>query len=50
MLTDTNKAYFFDFNQGLIEFSYFSIDKSWCSLTSQSLNNLFTSGYMVMTL
>ena len=44
-LTDTNKAYFFDFNQGLIEFGHFSIDKPWCSLTSQSLNNLFTSGY-----
>ena len=44
-LTDTNKNYFFDFNQGLIEIADFKNDKPWCSLTTQTLKNLFTSGY-----
>ena len=44
-LTDLNKNYFFDFNKGLIEYDDFTPNKPWCSLTSQSLNNLFSSGY-----
>ena len=44
-LTDLNKTFFFDFDQGLIETNNFSDHKPWCSLSSQSLNNLFISGY-----
>ena len=44
-LTDINKTYFFDFNKGLIEISDFNEDNAWCSLTTQTLNNLFSSGY-----
>tara|TARA_B100000780_G_scaffold273569_1_gene237315 strand:- start:173 stop:1471 length:1299 start_codon:yes stop_codon:yes gene_type:complete len=44
-LTDLNKNYFFDFNNGLVEHVDLNTNKPWCSLTSQSLNNLFTSGY-----
>ena len=44
-LTDLNKNYFFDFNKGLVISDDFNPNKPWCSLTSQSLNNLFISGY-----
>lgn len=44
-LTDTNKIYLFDFDKGLRETTVFDPKKPWCSLTSQSLNNLFSSGY-----
>ena len=44
-LTDLNKNYFFDFNKGLVLSGDINSNKPWCSLTSQSLNNLFTSGY-----
>ena len=47
-LTDIDKTYLFDFDQGLIPIDDFdNIDdiKPWCSLTTQTLNNLFSSGY-----
>ena len=44
-LTDINKTYLFNFEKGLIEIEDLTPDKPWCALTSQSLNNLFTSGY-----
>lgn len=44
-LTDINKTYFFNFDEGLVEIDNFSTNKPWCSLTSHSLNNLFISGY-----
>ena len=44
-LTDINKTYFFDFNKGLVEIDDFNNDNPWCSLSTQSLNNLFSSGY-----
>lgn len=46
-ITDTNKIYFFSFKTGLIEVKFFDDrnDKAWCSMTSQTLNNLFKSGY-----
>ena len=44
-LTDLNKTYLFSFNKGLVETNASYTDKPWCSLSSQSLINLFTSGY-----
>ena len=44
-LKDLNKTFFFDFTNGLVEINDFTSNQPWCSLTSQSLNNLFTSGY-----
>jgi hypothetical protein len=44
-LTDLNQTYLFSFDNGLVETNDPYIGKSWCSLTSQSLINLFTSGY-----
>ena len=44
-LTDLNKAYLFSFDKGLVESNVSYTDKPWCSLSSQSLMNLFTSGY-----
>ena len=44
-LTDINKIYFFDFNKGLIEIDNFNNDHPWCSLSTQTLYNLFSSGY-----
>ena len=44
-LTDINKTYNFTFDKGLIESTDFTQNKPWCSLTSQSLNNLFVGGY-----
>ena len=44
-LTDINKTYNFTFDKGLIESTDFTPNKPWCSLTSQSLNNLFVGGY-----
>ena len=44
-LTDINKIYFFDFNKGLIKTNDFNNDNPWCSLSTQTLNNLFSSGY-----
>ena len=44
-LTDINKTYLFDFSKGLTETNNFNPNKPWCSLTTQSLNNLLSSGY-----
>ena len=44
-LTDINKTFFFDFNKGLIEIDDFNNDYPWCSLSTQTLNNLLLSGY-----
>ena len=44
-LTDTKENYFFDFKKGLISSNDIFKDDPWCSLSSQSLKNLFTSGY-----
>jgi len=44
-LTDIKKTYFFNFDKSLIEIDDFNDDKPWCSLSTQSLNNLFSSGY-----
>ena len=44
-LTDLNKTYLFNFDKGLVETNVSYINKPWCSLSSQSLRNLFTSGY-----
>ena len=44
-LTDINKIYFFDFNKGLIKTNDFNNNNPWCSLSTQTLNNLFSSGY-----
>ena len=44
-LTDLNQILFFDFNNSLIRIDELDFELPWCSLTSQSLNNLFVSGY-----
>lgn len=44
-LSDTSENYFFDFNNGLVFSNKILKNEPWCSLSSQSLNNLFTSGY-----
>ena len=44
-LTDLNKTYLFSFDKGLVETNVSYTDKPWCSLSSHSLINLFTSGY-----
>jgi hypothetical protein len=44
-LTDIKKTYFFNFDKSLIEIDNFNNNKPWCSLSTQTLNNLFSSGY-----
>ena len=44
-LTDIKKTYFFNFNKSLIEIDNLNDDEPWCSLSTQTLNNLFSSGY-----
>ena len=44
-LTDIKKTYFFNFKKSLIEIDDFNDDKPWCSLSTQTLKNLFSSGY-----
>tara|TARA_B110000503_G_scaffold140541_1_gene231706 strand:- start:485 stop:1783 length:1299 start_codon:yes stop_codon:yes gene_type:complete len=44
-LTDIKKTYFFNFEKSLIEIDDFNDDKPWCSLSTQTLKNLFSSGY-----
>jgi hypothetical protein len=44
-LTDINKTFFFNFDKGLINIADYNDDKPWCSLSTQSLSNLFSSGY-----
>ena len=44
-LTDIKKTYFFNFDKSLIEIDDFNNNKPWCSLTTQTINNLFSSGY-----
>ena len=44
-LTDLNKTLFFNFDKGLIPIEDFNNEKPWCSLSSLTLNNLFSSGY-----
>ena len=44
-LTDINETFYFDFNQGLIKVEDFNNNSAWCLLSTQTLNNLFISGY-----
>jgi hypothetical protein len=44
-LTDIKKTYFFNFDKSLIEIDNFNNDMPWCSLSTQTLKNLFSSGY-----
>lgn len=44
-LTDINETFYFDFNQGLIKVDDFNNNGAWCLLSTQTLNNLFISGY-----
>jgi len=44
-LTDLNKNYFFDFDKGLIEIDFVENYNPICKLDSESLYQLFSSGY-----
>ena len=44
-LTDINKIFSFDFKNGLVEINNISSNDPVCSLKSESLNQLFSSGY-----
>ena len=44
-LTDIKKTYFFNFDKSLIEIDNFNNNMPWCSLSTQTLKNLFSSGY-----
>ena len=44
-VTDINKIFSFDFKKGLVEFNNISSNDPVCSLKSESLNQLFSSGY-----
>ena len=44
-LTDLNKNYFFDFDKGLTEIDFVESNNPICKLDSESLYQLFSSGY-----
>ena len=44
-VTDFNKIYFFDFENGLVEKEYIKKDFQFCKLDSETLYQLFSSGY-----
>lgn len=44
-LTDLDKNYFFDFNNGLIETKFINDNYPTCKLDSETLHQLFSSGY-----
>ena len=45
LLTDLNKIYFFDFENGLVEKDFIKKDFPLCKLDSETLFQLFSSGY-----